>query len=219
MEWLDNFLFERVGEETDTEGKNEGILFISELDGFLTAIVSGPETVPMSVWLPVVWGDFIPECETDEKMMEVVSLIVRHMNNIVSLLMEQPEDFHPLYLQRVVKGEMYLIVDEWCEGYMLGVELSQDAWYLDDPSMKEAFMPIQAFVGDAAYLSHKKELTELRALQDQITLSARKIHANWLAFRSAEVMPASFEKPVVKVGRNDPCFCGSGKKFKKCCLH
>ncbi|WP_250243489.1 SEC-C metal-binding domain-containing protein, partial [Escherichia coli] len=20
-------------------------------------------------------------------------------------------------------------------------------------------------------------------------------------------------------GRNDPCPCGSGKKFKKCCLH
>ncbi|HGY9612532.1 TPA: SEC-C metal-binding domain-containing protein, partial [Vibrio harveyi] len=20
-----------------------------------------------------------------------------------------------------------------------------------------------------------------------------------------------------KVGRNDPCICGSGKKFKKCC--
>lgn len=20
-------------------------------------------------------------------------------------------------------------------------------------------------------------------------------------------------------GRNDPCVCGSGKKFKKCCLH
>lgn len=28
-------------------------------------------------------------------------------------------------------------------------------------------------------------------------------------------------KPVVratpKIGRNDPCLCGSGKKFKKCC--
>ncbi len=22
-----------------------------------------------------------------------------------------------------------------------------------------------------------------------------------------------------KVGRNDPCPCGSGKKYKKCCLH
>jgi len=26
-------------------------------------------------------------------------------------------------------------------------------------------------------------------------------------------------RPLVKVGRNDPCPCGSGKKFKKCCLH
>ena len=25
--------------------------------------------------------------------------------------------------------------------------------------------------------------------------------------------------PRGKVGRNDPCPCGSGKKFKKCCLH
>ena len=24
--------------------------------------------------------------------------------------------------------------------------------------------------------------------------------------------------PLRKVGRNDPCPCGSGKKFKKCCL-
>jgi len=22
----------------------------------------------------------------------------------------------------------------------------------------------------------------------------------------------------MKIGRNDPCYCGSGKKFKKCCL-
>ncbi|UVK47827.1 SEC-C domain-containing protein [Mesorhizobium sp. AR07] len=24
--------------------------------------------------------------------------------------------------------------------------------------------------------------------------------------------------PLRDVGRNDPCPCGSGKKFKKCCL-
>ncbi|RYZ84342.1 MAG: DUF1186 domain-containing protein, partial [Proteobacteria bacterium] len=23
----------------------------------------------------------------------------------------------------------------------------------------------------------------------------------------------------VKIGRNDPCPCGSGKKYKKCCLN
>ena len=26
-------------------------------------------------------------------------------------------------------------------------------------------------------------------------------------------------EPLRKVGRNDPCPCGSGKKFKKCCLN
>ena len=28
-----------------------------------------------------------------------------------------------------------------------------------------------------------------------------------------------FEREAPKVGRNDPCPCGSGKKYKKCCLH
>ena len=25
-------------------------------------------------------------------------------------------------------------------------------------------------------------------------------------------------RPAQKIGRNDPCFCGSGKKYKQCCL-
>jgi len=31
--------------------------------------------------------------------------------------------------------------------------------------------------------------------------------------------PPEIEKrtPAIKIGRNDPCFCGSGKKYKKCC--
>lgn len=29
--------------------------------------------------------------------------------------------------------------------------------------------------------------------------------------------PAGEAKPVAKVGRNDPCPCGSGKKYKQCC--
>lgn len=28
--------------------------------------------------------------------------------------------------------------------------------------------------------------------------------------------PAPFRRTTEKLGRNDPCFCGSGKKFKKC---
>ena len=33
------------------------------------------------------------------------------------------------------------------------------------------------------------------------------------------ILSLPYENPFKGVGRNDPCPCGSGKKFKKCCLH
>ncbi len=70
-----------------------------------------------------------------------------------------------------------------------------------------------------------------------IVLSAVKEMSWWAAFseddgaarRRAPVLPDDFdsdlEEPVIpvvretpKIGRNDPCPCGSGKKYKKCCL-
>ncbi len=33
-----------------------------------------------------------------------------------------------------------------------------------------------------------------------------------------EAMPKPISDIKPKVGRNDPCPCGSGKKYKKCCL-
>lgn len=35
----------------------------------------------------------------------------------------------------------------------------------------------------------------------------------------SHMFDAQFDSHTPKVGRNDPCPCGSGKKFKKCCLH
>ncbi len=39
--------------------------------------------------------------------------------------------------------------------------------------------------------------------------------------RSKEAVQKEAVEPVrsgPKIGRNDPCSCGSGKKYKKCCL-
>lgn len=38
----------------------------------------------------------------------------------------------------------------------------------------------------------------------------------WL-YVDGEVNPKSAPRQVIKVGRNDPCSCGSGQKYKKCC--
>jgi hypothetical protein len=34
-----------------------------------------------------------------------------------------------------------------------------------------------------------------------------------------EPVPQPFVRVEAKIGRNDPCPCGSGKKYKRCCLH
>ncbi|HTL67495.1 MAG TPA: YchJ family metal-binding protein [Lacunisphaera sp.] len=45
-----------------------------------------------------------------------------------------------------------------------------------------------------------------------------RVNGTWLYNREARLGPAPFRSTAPKVGRNDPCPCGSGKKYKHCCL-
>ncbi len=44
----------------------------------------------------------------------------------------------------------------------------------------------------------------------------RREQGRWVC-AGGEMNPTGLPRQVVKVGRNDPCPCGSGKKYKKCC--
>ncbi len=221
IELLDQLLLDRVDEEAGTEGKDEGVLNISELDGFFAAIVSGPVMIPPSRWLPAVWGDFEPEWERAEDFEAAVSLMIRHMNGISVSLMEQPDNFQALFLENTVKGKVYTIVDEWCEGYVRGVELVADLWSTGGLKMDILLMPILAFTSVTDWRGHELSSdVEVDNIQNAITPNVREIHAYWLARRedfASSSLTARRSQP--SVGRNDPCPCGSGKKFKKCCLH
>jgi hypothetical protein len=48
----------------------------------------------------------------------------------------------------------------------------------------------------------------------------KKIYEKREELTSTQKQDLSTEKPInqIKVGRNDPCPCGSGKKYKKCCI-
>jgi len=224
VEWLDDFLLERIDEDTDTGNLDEGVLCISELDGLFTAVVSGPVMLSPSQWLPQVWGDFEPAFDGADDFEKVMSLMIRQMNVISSLLMEQPQDFEPMFLQSQAGGETHMIVDEWCEGYMRGVALTAEQWQLQSLDMKILITPISAFQGDQASITHAQyNEQEIINLQQAITPNVREIHAYWLAQRSPPIHPPSSQSPFQheqqKIGRNDPCPCGSGKKYKKCCLH
>ncbi|HSQ42921.1 MAG TPA: YchJ family protein [Fibrobacteraceae bacterium] len=44
-----------------------------------------------------------------------------------------------------------------------------------------------------------------------------KVNEQWFFYDGRGIKPAPFKHDKPQVGRNDPCPCGSGKKFKKCC--
>ncbi len=44
-----------------------------------------------------------------------------------------------------------------------------------------------------------------------------KIDGQWFFEDGTIVIPTTIRRETKKVGRNDPCPCGSGKKYKKCC--
>src|ERR1700733_11985354 len=70
---------------------------LSDLDGFLTGIVVGPEFIPPSEWLPVVWGGEEPEFATDEEMRAVLDTIMSRYIEIIAGFNSDPIDFDPIF--------------------------------------------------------------------------------------------------------------------------
>ena len=67
---------------------DEAIMCVSELDGFLTAIVSGPNMIQPSQWLPELWGGSAhgPGWKNEAETQRCFSLVMQHMNSIVSIM-------------------------------------------------------------------------------------------------------------------------------------
>lgn len=186
LEDLEDLLLDRFGDEDDDsdDGRDEGIFLLDELDGFLTALVSGPVAVLPPVWLPVVWGDFPPVWQSPEESDYFMSLLRRYQNEIANLLTQQPEAFEPLYSWYEMERQRYDIVDDWCEGYMRGVRLLGTMWEDAHPEVTRLLAPIRAFCQETDWQGHAVEMEEGDALREAIVPNVRRLHRYWLERRS-----------------------------------
>lgn len=69
-------------------------------------------------------------------------------------------------------------------------------------------------VGEVEFIAHFKEKGGDARDHHENGQFKRK-SGNWYFTEGSEVKP----RPIIsnKIGRNDPCTCGSGNKYKKCC--
>jgi yecA family protein len=103
---------------------------ISMLDGFLTALLIGPNTLLPSRWLPEVWGespDSEMQFESETQAQHILDLIMRFYNDRARDLAEGVDLYDPAIYTREDDGKTVPIIDEWCTGFMRGVMLDAQA--------------------------------------------------------------------------------------------
>jgi uncharacterized protein len=206
-------------------GADQGMT-LDTLDGFLHALAIGPETVMPSRWLPKVWGlddgGMMPPMDSLEQVNHLMGLIMRHHNSIIWGFEQSPPVFAPVWPTFGYSASDEEDAEGWAHGFTEGVKLKLAAWQpvLRDPQGQQWYHPI-ALLGDEDAPHEWDDLIrtpEQRAkLTAQIENSVLKIHAYWLPLRQAIAERQTAQAMSTKVGRNEPCPCGSGKKFKKCC--
>ena len=103
-------------------GRPAGLLDIVELEGFLTAVVIGPNLIPPSTWLPKVWGDKNPRFRNLEEMKRFTALVMGYYNEIALSFADAPDEFEPTFHERKAGMKPYVIVDELCAGFIKGTD-------------------------------------------------------------------------------------------------
>lgn len=169
------------------------------LDGFLCAIVSSPEVIQPSEWLPGVWSEggraATPAYASTEQAQRVMALMLRHVVGLQRTLEESPTRFKPLlYLsdaERAKSDKAPAEATAWCEGYMAGVKLRDDDWQplYDSREARDWIFPIEALAfGDqdpefAEWIDDKEKRA---SLVDELPLAAVLIYRYWHERRRAE---------------------------------
>lgn len=189
------------------------------LQGLFCAVGSAPDLIPPSSWLAVALGEN-PAYETADQAREILDLVMRLYSQ--TLLDLDEGTGITLYVFPDDEGEDDLAT--WCEGYLEGVVLSEADWYeLGEPEKVEEllfpFMLLSGRMREAAQeagdtvLSLDEEREMKRQASASLGDSVMAVNSYWLDKR---ISHPPMRRDAPKVGRNEPCPCGSGRKYKSC---
>lgn len=218
IQTLARFLDERVLER-------DGMSF-EMLDGYLTAVISGPDMILPSEWLPPIWSgednseDDAGVFESQAEGEAIFDLIMRHYNHIAGVLAQGGAEFEPWVGEIELEGgEFAAFAQEWALGYLRGIGLREEAWdeLLSDPDWTgdlEALDLLARGPDDEETGAEVATQEQRDTLIDDMIGFALDAHDYWLEQR---LKPATVRRSEPKLGRNDECRCGSGKKYKQCC--
>lgn len=209
-----------------SDATSDETMMLDCLDGYLTALAAAPVMPDASIWLPKVWGSSErdePSFENYAQLERITALIMRHMSNLVVGLQQNPDACEPIFDSAVYPDspQEYIDAEMWAYGFMKGVDIQRKEWQAvyDDPDMNGMLRPIY-LLGTEDLTPEEEALIETPAqreeLAKQIPASIAALYRFYSPVRRTVTDPA-IRRAMPKIGRNEKCPCGSGRKYKKCC--
>lgn len=205
----------RLMELLDAKSEAHNTMRCDEVQGFMMALLSGPDALNPTNWLPEILGE---ESLFDAKERTEVERLVMAM--AADMRMKLNEKILPdlwFYEDEAGNPDFYT----WCNAYLYALDIVPTDWFeaVDQEEFEDLFYPIMALGGiyddeeNGEVILHlnEKELIQLESDLPHVLLD---IYWYWQAIINK---PQTVRREGEKVGRNDPCPCGSGKKYKACC--
>ena len=205
----------RLMELLDAKSEAHNTMRCDEVQGFMMALLSGPDALNPTNWLPEILGE---ESLFDAKERTEIERLVMAM--AADMRMKLDEKILPdlwFYEDEAGNPDFYT----WCNAYLYALDIVPTDSFeaVDQEEFEDLFYPIMALGGiyddeeNGEVILHlnEKELTQLESDLPHVLLD---IYWYWQAIINK---PQTVRREGEKVGRNDPCPCGSGKKYKACC--
>ncbi|MGE0875380.1 MAG: UPF0149 family protein [Burkholderiales bacterium] len=212
---------------------DDGALGYCELAGFLFAVACAPELVEPSEWLPAVLGE-----AADAPDAQDLALLMR-LYNAINDGADRRDPALPAGIAARDRVLQNFAPDaplcRWSRGYAEGQDWLKDTWEAllpaaadgeDDPDeVLGALMTVLAFFGDRGFAEDMHHQSRSTAPFREFAAQMLESHPNAMLdlailgrnIAEARALAARGPAKSSKVGRNAPCPCGSGKKFKACC--
>jgi yecA family protein len=145
--------------------------------------------------------------------------------------LRRKERFQPLF--EAQDERRVELATDWADGFRAAATLRWQSWkaLLDEKDTMGLLLPILC-LGSGEDGKPKEAAMDLLAdvlevsraevpgsLADMVPDCVRRIDEHWPKNRARRHRVSASEFRIGKVGRNDPCPCGSGSKYKKCCLN
>jgi uncharacterized protein len=189
-----------------------------ELEGYLTGLVVLPEIIPPSLWMPGLWAGGKPLFGREDEVRTALASVIAHYNSIGDLIDTRGPKWKPIYF--AADGTVDLESCRlWVRGFWKAWGLAPASWRVlaFDKRTQPLLEPFGAFVDPAEGIGAvlPDDIDEIRracGAELPLMLPALRAFAQMQTSGDDDAAPTS-----AKVGRNAPCPCGSGKKYKTCC--